>query len=56
MRWTGYVARMGQVRNAYKIFVGNLNERDHSEELDVDGYSIICVLWIQGENVCTAYI
>jgi len=22
MRWSGYVARMGEIKNAYKIFVG----------------------------------
>jgi len=24
MRWAGHVARMGEMRNAYKIFVGKL--------------------------------
>jgi hypothetical protein len=24
MRWMGYVARMGKLRNAYKVLVGNL--------------------------------
>jgi hypothetical protein len=33
MRWTGHVARMEAVRNAYKILKG----RDHLEDLGVDG-------------------
>jgi hypothetical protein len=27
---------MGEVRNAYTVFVGNLKGRDHSEDLGVD--------------------
>jgi hypothetical protein len=30
MRWTGTVARMGEKRNAYRIFMGNQKERDVS--------------------------
>jgi hypothetical protein len=37
MRWTGHVARMGEMRNAYKFWSGNLRVRDHSEDLGVDG-------------------
>jgi hypothetical protein len=37
MRWAGHVGRMGEVRNAYKILVGKPEERDHSEDLSVDG-------------------
>jgi len=28
MRWAGYIARMGQIINAYKIYFENLNGRD----------------------------
>jgi hypothetical protein len=28
---------MGEMRNEYKILVGNLKGRDHAEDLDVDG-------------------
>jgi hypothetical protein len=28
MIWTRHVARIGEVRNAYRIFSGNLKERD----------------------------
>jgi hypothetical protein len=37
MRWEVHVACIGVTRNAYKIFVRNLMERDHSEELGVYG-------------------
>jgi hypothetical protein len=29
MRWAGHVTRMGEKRNAYRIFVGSQKERDH---------------------------
>ena len=28
LRWAGHVARMEQSRNAYRVLVGNLKERD----------------------------
>jgi hypothetical protein len=41
MRCGGYVARMGDKRNAYKILVGNLKGREHLEDLDVYGKMIL---------------
>jgi hypothetical protein len=35
MRWEVHVACM-MMRNAYKILVGNLKGRDHSEDLSAD--------------------
>jgi hypothetical protein len=29
MRWADHVARMGEKRNAYRLFVGKPEERDH---------------------------
>jgi hypothetical protein len=29
MRWMGYVARMGEKRNVYRLLVGSQRERDH---------------------------
>jgi hypothetical protein len=29
MRWAGYVARMVENKNAYRLLVGNQTERDH---------------------------
>jgi hypothetical protein len=29
MRWAGHVARMGEKRNAYRLFVGKQMGRDH---------------------------
>jgi hypothetical protein len=46
MKWLGHVARMGQKRNAYNILVGNLKERDHLEDIGVDGRVILeWILW-----------
>jgi hypothetical protein len=36
VRWKGHAACVGEMRNAYKILVGKLEGRDHSEELGVD--------------------
>jgi hypothetical protein len=41
MRWAGHVARMGEKRNAYRILVGNPEEKDHWEDRDVDGWTIL---------------
>jgi hypothetical protein len=37
MRWAGHVARMGEKRNSYRIFVGNPKGKRHWEDRDVDG-------------------
>jgi hypothetical protein len=37
MRWVGHVARMKEVRGAYKILVGRQDGRNHWEDLGVDG-------------------
>jgi hypothetical protein len=31
MRWVGHVAQMGGEKNVYKVLVGKLEERNHSE-------------------------
>jgi hypothetical protein len=36
------------MRNAYRILVGNVNGRDHSEDLGVDGK--IMLEWILGKS------
>jgi hypothetical protein len=41
MRWVGHVAHMGEMRNMYKILVGNLKARDHSDVLGVGGRIIL---------------
>ena len=40
MRWAGHVARMGK-RGLYTVLVGNLSERDHLGDQDVDGRIIL---------------
>jgi hypothetical protein len=37
MTWMVYVARIGNIRNLCKFFVGNLEEKDHFEDKDVEG-------------------
>jgi hypothetical protein len=41
MRWAGHVGRTGEMRNSYKIFVGNLKGRDHVKDLGIDGKIIL---------------
>ena len=36
-RWAGHVARMGEGRVVHRVLVGNLRERDHWGDQDVDG-------------------
>jgi hypothetical protein len=38
---TGYVARIGEKRNVYKIWLENLKGRDHSEEVGENGRIIL---------------
>jgi hypothetical protein len=47
MGWTVYVARIGELKNIYRIVIGNLRGRGHSEELEVDGEIIL--EWILGK-------
>jgi hypothetical protein len=37
IRWTGRVAHMGEMGNAFKTSVGKMKRRGHAEDLDVDG-------------------
>jgi hypothetical protein len=41
MRWEGHVALIGDMRNAYNIFIGKPERREYSEDLDVDGKIIL---------------
>ena len=42
MRWAGYVAHLGERRSVYRVLVGgNLRERDHLGDPDVDGRIIL---------------
>jgi hypothetical protein len=40
MRWAGHVARMWESRGIYRVWWGNLRERDHLEDPGLD-WSII---------------
>jgi hypothetical protein len=37
MKWARHIARMGEVRNAYKMLVRKPEGRDHLEDLGMDG-------------------
>jgi hypothetical protein len=37
IRWLGHVARMWNTRGGYSVWWVNLRERDHFEDLGVDG-------------------
>jgi hypothetical protein len=37
MRWAGHVARMGDGRGVYKVWLGGPKVRDHWEDLGVGG-------------------
>ena len=41
MRWVGHVARMGREEARTGFWWGNLRERDHLEDPDVDGTIIL---------------
>jgi hypothetical protein len=36
MKWAGHVALMGEMRHAHKIWMGDLKERDHLKDIDID--------------------
>jgi len=36
MRWAGHMGRTGARRGIYRVLVGNLKERDHLGDLDLD--------------------
>jgi hypothetical protein len=46
MKWGGYVARMGEMRTAYEIFVGKPEGKRALEDLAVD--VTIILEWILG--------
>ena len=45
MRWAGHVARMGEGRGVHRVLVGNLREKYHWGDPDVDrGILLRCIL------------
>ena len=41
MRWAGHVARIGDTKDAYSVWRGNLRERDQLEDLGIGGRIIL---------------
>jgi len=51
IRWAGHVAHMGEERGCIGSWWGNRRERDHRENLDVDGWTILGWIyrrWVYG--------
>jgi hypothetical protein len=44
MRWAGHVLRMGEMRNSYQYWSGNLNGRNHLEDLGEYETLLECIL------------
>jgi hypothetical protein len=41
IRWAGHAARMGERRGVYRMWWGNLSERDQLEDPGIDGRIIL---------------
>ena len=41
MRWTRHVAQMGDMSGAYRVLEGDLRDRNHLEDLGIDGRIIL---------------
>jgi hypothetical protein len=41
IRWMGYVAHMGEMRNSYEILDGKRKGKGHLSGRDVDGWIIL---------------
>jgi hypothetical protein len=41
MKWVGHVARIGEKRTAYRVLVESHKERNHWEDQDVGGWTIL---------------
>ena len=41
MRWAGHVARMRNRRSAHRFLVGDKMERDHLEDIRIDGSIVL---------------
>jgi hypothetical protein len=53
IRWTGFVVRMGDMRNATKFWLKSLKVRNHSQDLGVDGR--VMLKWIIGKCGLDSY-
>jgi hypothetical protein len=44
MGWAGHVARQGESRGVYRVFLGKLRERKQLEDPDIDGRIILRII------------
>jgi hypothetical protein len=47
MRWAGHVARMREKRNHIGCWWESQKERDHCEDQDVGGWTILKWIWLR---------
>jgi hypothetical protein len=52
MRWAGHVARIGEGRGVHRVLVGNLKERDHWGDPDINGRIILRWIFRKWEGLC----
>jgi hypothetical protein len=46
LRWAGHVGGMGGSRGVCRVLVGNLREKDHLEDIGIDGGIILrSIIW-----------
>ena len=45
LRWTGHVARMGNMRSAYRVLVGKSEGRNHLQDPGIDGRTILKLIF-----------
>jgi hypothetical protein len=50
MRWTGHVANMGDRSGTYRVWSGDLRERDHLEDLGVVERTILKWFFNKGDG------
>jgi len=51
-----HVTYMGQIRNLYVVLVGESKERDHSEDLGIDGRILKYILKKEDWRAWTSFI
>jgi len=57
MRWAGHVARMGKRKGVYRVWRGNLRERDHLGDRGIDGKIVLSwIFWKWDVGVWTGLI
>ena len=56
MKWAGHVARVVEMRGAYRVLVGDLREREHMENLCLNGKVLLKCIFIMLNRACAGLI